>query len=182
MSSKTTATTTGTQSGSQAYDNRSTYDWMDSPGSEDITALRDYKEQLDPSIGAAHSRRQTNLRSSFQNPLGANTTPAMRDAILRSQEGELEQDYGQAQRQGYNDMQERTGTRRAMLAGLTAPTLTQTGSSGTGTSSGTNSGTNSQSTPMLPSILGGAMGVGAAALSLAVLFVPYIFFATGAQN
>lgn len=168
MSSRQTTTTQGTQqqSGNQSQDFSNRYGWEQTPDSADITALRGYREQIDPSIGAQHSRRSTNLRNSFQNPLGAHTTPAMRDAMLRSGEGELEQDYGQAQRQGYSDAQGRTGQRLAGLASLTAPTMVQTGgtSSGTYSGSGSNTGETSQTTPMLPQILGGAASIGAAAL------------------
>lgn len=184
MSSRQTTTTQGTQqqqgtqqgstSGTGGFTGTSAYDWFQNPGSEDISALRGYSEQIDPAIGAQHSRRQTNLRSSYQNPLGQYTTPAMRDAALRSQEGELEQDYGQAQRNAYGDQQGRRGQRLAGLAALTAPVQQQTGSTGTTTESsstsgdysgsGSNTGSSSQSTPLLPSILGGAASVGAAAL------------------
>jgi hypothetical protein len=184
MSSKQTTNTQGTQSqtGSQSGSTSGTggftgttgYDWFQNPGSEDITALRGYKEQIDPAIGAQHSRRQTNLRASYSNPLGQYTTPAMRDAALRSQEGELEQDYGQAQRNAYSDQQGRTGQRMAGLAALTAPQLQQTGSTGATTESsttsgdysgsGTNTGSTTQSQPLLPSILGAGASVGAAAL------------------
>lgn len=159
----------GTQSGNQQQQFTNQYGWEQMPDSQDIAALRGYREQVDPSIGASYSRRQTNLRSSYQNPLGAYTTPAMRDAALRSQEGELEQEYGQAQRQGYNDIQGRTGQRLAGLASLTAPNMVQSGGSSSGTSSGTYSGTGSntgqtsQSEPLLPSLIGGAASVGAAA-------------------
>lgn len=158
------------------------------PDSEDITALRGYRETLDPSIAHGYARRQSSLRNSYQNPLGQYTTPAMRDAALRSQEGDLEQEYGQAQRVGYNDMQQRTGQRLAGLAGLTAPRLTQTGETSSGSSSGTssgtysgqgtNSGTATQSESMLPQIIGSAATVGAAALAWTILFAPsavYIF-------
>lgn len=179
MSTKKTATTQGTQqqSGSQNQQQNFTnqYGFEQMPDSEDIKALRGYKEQIDPSIAHSYSRRQTNLKNSFNNPLGQYTTPAMRDATQRSHEGELEQEYGQAQRQGYSDMQGRTGQRLAGLAGLTAPTMVQTGgsSSGSGTYSGTGSSTGSttQSEPLLPSLLGGAASVGAAALALTGLVV-----------
>lgn len=138
--STNTNTSSNTSANQNQFANQNQYDWQQMPDSQDILALRGYREQIDPSIGAAHSRRSTNLRNSFQNPLGQYTTAAMRDATQRSLEGELEQDYGQAQRQGYNDMQGRTGARLAGLASLTAPTLTQTGSTGTSSSTGTNTG------------------------------------------
>lgn len=194
MSSKQTTQTQGTQSqtgaqsgttsGTGGFTGTTGYDWFQNPGSEDITALRGYKEQIDPAISAQHSRRQTNLRSSYQNPLGQYTTPAMRDAALRSQEGELEQDYGQAQRNAYSDQQGRTGQRMAGLAALTAPVQQQTSSAGTTSEnsttsgdysgSGTNSGSTTQSTPMLPGILGAAAGIGGAALTLLFAVLPHV--------
>lgn len=190
MSSRRTTETTGTQqqsgttSGDFTGSSQNQFGWQQTPDSQDISALRGYREQLDPSIAHGYARRQTNLRNSYQNPLGQYTTPAMRDAALRSQEGDLEQEYGQAQRVGHNDMQQRTGQRLSGLAGLTAPRLTQTGETSSGTSSGTtsgqgsNSGTTTQSESMLPQIIGAAAGVGGAALAWAILFAPsavYIF-------
>lgn len=156
MSTRTTTATTGTQ----RYNNRSTHGWNQNPGSEDITTLRGYEEEVDPSIDASYARRQTNLRSRFMNPLGQYRTPAMQEATQRSEEGELEQEYGQARRQAWNDKQERTGARRGFLAGLTAPVLTQDSTEG----EGANTGQTTQSQPMLPGILQGAATVGAAAL------------------
>lgn len=167
MSTRRTANTQSTQSqsGSNQQNFTNQYGWEQNPGSEDITALRGYREQLDPSIAHNYSRRQSNLRNSFQNPLGQYTTPAMRDATLRSHEGELEQEYGQAQREGYSDMQRRTGQRLTGLASLTAPNMVSTGGSQTGTYSGTGSGTGqtSQSEPLLPGIIQAGASVGAAA-------------------
>lgn len=168
MSSRQTTTTQGTQqqSGNQSQDFTNRYGWEQNPGSADIHELRGYNEEIDPSIDASYARRQSNLKSRFMNPLGQYTTPAMKDAIQQSQEGEMEQDYGQARRQAWNDKQQRTGQRLAGLAALTAPTMVHEGghTEGTYSGSGSNTGETSQTTPMLPQILGGAASIGAAAL------------------
>lgn len=146
-----TGTSTTSRSGTASGTSRNLFDWMQMPDSPDIAAFRDYKETIDPSVDYSYARRQKDIKSSFNNPLGAFTSAGVRDASLRSNLGDLEQSYGQQRRVAYNDMQGRTAARKADLAALTAPRLTQTGTDTsstqqeTGTDTTTNSGS-SQST------------------------------------
>lgn len=173
MSNKKTTTQTGSTTGSQNststtggnYQNtgssRNIFDWMQMPDSPDIVGLRDYKETLDPSIDYGKARRDRNIKSSFNNPLGAFTTAGQRDATQRSLLAESEQDYGQQRRVAYNDMQNRTAARKANLAGLTAPRLVQSGedqsNSGSNTSTNTSSGTSSGTMAGTSTTSGGKM-------------------------
>lgn len=187
---QSSSATTGfgnTSSQTGGFSNENVFDWLQMPDTQDINNLRGFQEEIDPSIDYSFARRNTDLEKSFQNPLGAYTTSAIRDATLRSEKGDLEQDYGQARRQAYNDMQGRTAQRRALLANLTAPQLRQTAATGTndqtsesggfgtsssegtsegsGESTGTNSGgtnTTTQSGGLLGDLLtAGISGVGA---------------------
>lgn len=90
--------------------------------------------------------------------MGGYATPAMRDAIQRTQERELTEGGSQAMREGTNDVNRMDYSRNAMLAGLTQPTT----QSGTSSQQGTMTGTNSQ--PLWGSMIGAGAQVGAAAL------------------
>jgi hypothetical protein len=104
------------------------------------------------------------MQSQFNNPLGGYATPAMKDAIMRSQERELMQEGGAQTRAGIHDVNQMDYSRNALLAGLTQPTTQtgQTSQSGTSSQQGTVTGSTSQ--PLLGSMIGAGAQVGAAAL------------------
>jgi len=106
---------------------------MPGADSPDIQKLRDQKFQVDPTIGARLGEAERTLKQSFVNPAGGYTTPQMRDAILRSQTRELFQQAGAQTRAGQYDVNNQNYARNAFVAGLTAPPLVQTGSTGTST-------------------------------------------------
>lgn len=72
-------------------------------------------------------------------PTGGYVTPAIRDAIQRSGQRNLMQDASQATREGAGDVNKLNFARNSAVAGMTAPTLTQTGSSSTGSGTVTQS-------------------------------------------
>lgn len=71
------------------------------------------------------------MQSQFNNPAGAYTTPAIREATQRAQERELMQEGGAQFRAGQYDVNNQNFQRNAYLASLTAPPLVQTGATGT---------------------------------------------------
>lgn len=155
-----------TQTGTGQYSQTGNTSTTTTPASDtaDINRLRNQQFSVDPSIGYRVGGAIRRMQDSFQNPLGGAATPAMRDAIMRSQERELLQSGSEAMREGIHDVNQMDYARNAMLAGLTQPT-TQTGtSSQSGTSSQQGTITGSTSQPLLGSIIGSAAGVGAAAL------------------
>jgi hypothetical protein len=107
----------------------------------------------DPSIRYAMATGREDLNNSYANPLGAATSPAVRDAANRV----AGQRYGMLENQAiqesnFNNNAANFG-RQATVAGLTAPQLVQSG------------GTSTQSTPLLPSILSAAAGIGGSAMT-----------------
>lgn len=156
--SKKRQTTQQTQS--QNYSNTNSYGFLNAPDTADINALRDFKFMSDPNIGYSEGAAQNRLANSFQNPLGGNYSPQMRDQILRSGSQEIGQQYAQLRSADNQALQGQRFGQRATVASLTAPRLVQTGSSGSGTSTG-NSNT-VQSGGLLESLIGGA-ATGAAA-------------------
>lgn len=143
---KTDTKATGTTSQSQAgqFNTANTFERLPGAESADIAKAREQKFRVDPTIGARVGEAQRTLKSSFNNPVGGFYTPAQRDAIMRSQSRELFQQSGAQTRAGQYDVNNQDAARNQFIAGLTAPPLVQTSSSGTssGTSSGQSTGTN----------------------------------------
>ena len=159
-----------TQSGTSAYDNKSSvdYGWEQTPDSADITAFRNYRPQADQGISSQAAASRNRLNSSFVNPLGANYSPVMRDQIMRAGNRDIDQTESQAFRAGAYDVSQQRAGQLGSLAALTAPRLVQRGStsSGTGSSTGTASGTSSttQGNNLFGDIMGTAQGVASVAM------------------
>lgn len=155
MSSKTKTTTNQQQQGSST----ATYNWMPPPETADVQALRGMVSpvQVDPSISYGYASAREGLNNSYHNPLGAYTSPAVRDAANRSAGKRLAMDEAQAASASRLASQEARFGQQSYIAQLTDPRLVQTG----GTSSGTMSGTQVQSyNPGIGSYIGQAAGIG----------------------
>lgn len=111
----------------------SSYGWQTPPTTPALEKLAGTQFQVDPTIGARAGEAQRTLQNSFNNPVGGFTTPAMRDAMMRSGSRELMQRSGEETRAGQYDVNKLNYGRDLAVAGMSAPTLTQTG----GTSQGT---------------------------------------------
>lgn len=147
-----------TQQQQQSYSNN-TYGFLNVPETADIKAVRDFQPQIDPSISYSFARARNDLKNRFDNPLGADTPAAVRDAIQWSGERELQQEEAQKLREAADDLNNRELSKRLAVAGLTDPKLVQTGGTAGGTSNGmtmTNSGGG------LGGFLSGAAGIGLA--------------------
>lgn len=127
-----------------------TYDYKTPPTTPALDKLASTQFQVDPGLHAQYSTLRNRLKSGFNNPLGANYNPEVRDAIIRSGDEQLGQDEANAYRGGQFDVNKLNYSRDATVAGMSAPTLVQTG----GTSSGT--GTTVQSQSPVSGIIQGA--------------------------
>jgi len=108
----------------------------------------------DPSIPYSYAQRREDYNNTFQNPLGAATSPAVRDAANRVGGMRMSQDENNAiQTSNYRNNQAGFD-RQATVAGLTAPQYAQTGSTGSSTQSSFN--------PM--SIIGAGASLGSMAM------------------
>ena len=160
------------QASSGNFSNTANYDWKTAPDTEDTSAYRAWRPQIDQGIGTQYESAKNRLSSSFVNPLGGYATPQMRDAQLRTGMRNLNQDEAQAFRSSYNDVNSQRGNQLAGLAALTRPQLVNTGNSGTygststGSSSGTMSGTGTttQSGNLLGDLIGGGAMIGSSAI------------------
>lgn len=170
-------------SSNSAFNNTSanTFGWQNMSDTEDIKSLRGFTPQIDPGLGYQYANAKNRHRNSFINPLGGYQTAQMTDALQRSGERQLNQDQAQAFRGGQYDVNNQRLGQLGTLASLTAPRLTQTGSTNSGTSTDTSSGTASgtssgtgtnvgnsntiQSGDLLGQILGAGAMVGSSALT-----------------
>lgn len=151
MSKKTKTTTTQQQS----HNDVNTYGWQAPPETADVAAVRDFKFTADPRIGYAFGDAKNQVGNSFNNPLGGVYSPQMRDSILRNSLSDLGQKEAQAYSEANQGLQGQQFAQKGLVAGMTAPRMVQTGSSGTGTGSGTQA----TSSPMWQDLLlGGASG------------------------
>lgn len=136
MGSKTKNTTNQTQT----QHSTNTYGLGPQTNSADIQALRGMvanPNEVDPTIAYGYARRRQDLDNSYQNPLGAYTSPAVRDAAGRSAGRGLNMEAAVATSAGRREAQDRAFQQQSYIAGLTAPPVVQTGGSSTGTVQGT---------------------------------------------
>lgn len=124
---------------------------MTPPPSADVEAIRSWQPQVDPGIGYAYGRAKNALRSSFNNPLGADTPAAVRDAMLFQGEQDLAQQEAQTLREASKDVNDEELKKRVAVAGFTDPRLVQT--------YGLTTGSTTQSST-LGNVLSGAASVG----------------------
>src|SRR5215218_9034287 len=77
------------------YQQTNSYSWQTMPDTSDVSALRNMKFEVDPSVSAKYGQANKQLDEGFNNPLGAFTTPAVRDATARA--GHMKLAQGEAQ-------------------------------------------------------------------------------------
>ena len=126
-----------TQSQNTNYQNTAQYGWQETPDTADTEALRNWKPQIDPGLSSQYGRARNDLKKSFINPLGGYANAQVRDAQMRTGNERLNEQEAQAMRGGAYDANQQRYGQLSGLAALTAPRLTQTGSSGSGTNTGT---------------------------------------------
>ena len=144
----------------QQYNNQAQYGWQNTPDTTDISAYRAYRPEVDPTIGFRAGSAKRQLAGSFINPLGGYSTPQRDEAIRRSQSRGIDEQAGMESRAGAYDINQQRAGQLGSLAALTAPRLTQTGSSGT--SSGVSN--TSQGQNLFGDIMSGAQGAASMAL------------------
>lgn len=160
MSSKNKQQTTQTQN--QSYSGTNTYGFMTPPDTADVAAMRGFQFSADPRVPFAFGKARQGIAESYNNPLGGNVTPALRDAQMRASFEDIGQQEAQALREENYARQGLDYARTADVANMTQPRMVQTSQSGN--SSGTSSGNTVQSQGALPGIIQGGSAVGSALL------------------
>lgn len=142
----------------QSYNNANTFGWTAPPDTADIDSLRGMQFGDDPHIPYVYARGRHQAHESFNSPTGGYTTPQLRDATLRASDEDSTQAEGQAHMEDNFRKQAMEYGKKATVAGLTAPRLTQTGGSGT------SSGTSSYNDSPMDNIVKGASAAGSMAM------------------
>jgi hypothetical protein len=143
---------------STSFNNTNAYGWQPTPETPGSNAVRDFTFNADPHIGYSYSHARQDLTDSYKNPIGGFYSPNMRDSQLRAGLSTLAQQEAEAQSEANQQLQGQRFGQAVTYASLTAPRLTQTGSSGTGSQQGVTQ----QSPDILGPLIGGAAS-GAAA-------------------
>lgn len=143
------------------YQGTNTYGWETPPETADITAMRDFKFEKDPRLPYVFGKARQRNEDSFNNPMGAATSPALRDAILRAGNEEIGQAESQAYREENYGLQGLEYAKKADLAAMTQGRMVQSGQAGS--QSGNSTIQQSQS-PMnlLGSAISGGSGIASA--------------------
>lgn len=152
------------QKSSQTGSTTATYGYQAPPSTPALDKLSAAKFEVDPGLHAQYSTLRNRLKSGFNNPLGPDYSPEVRDAIIRSGDERLGEEEANAYRGGQFDVNKLNYSRDATVAGMSAPQLVQTG----GTSSGT--GTVSQSPSIMSGVMQGAAAAAPLSMSLAITF------------
>jgi hypothetical protein len=109
------------------------YGWQAPPPTADVSALREMKATVNPSIPFQYAKQREALQNSYQNPLGSHTTPAVREAATRATNQAMAQDEAQANAASQFDADNQNFLRQSAIAEMTSPRLVQTGGTATGT-------------------------------------------------
>lgn len=160
---KQTSKTTSNQTGTNTFSNTNTYGQIHPESNKYIDAFESYRPEVDPTIGFRAGAAKQRLNSSFLNPLGGYATPAMKDAILRSENRNIDQDAAMQSRAGQYDVNQQRGNQLGSLAALMSPRIVSTGQSGSGTS--TMSGTSN--TQVGQNLFGNILDIGLGAAGAA---------------
>jgi hypothetical protein len=122
--------------------------------------MRNFQFSADPRVPYSFARTRQNIGATYDNPLGAYTHPAIRDAAQRASFEDVGQQEAQALREENYTRQGLDYARTADVAAMTQPRIVQQSSSGT--SSGTNNANTTQSQNPLGSIVQGGSAIGSA--------------------
>ncbi len=145
MSKQVTKTTTQQQqnqqyqgTASQSGANTNTYGFMSAPINAQTQGVIDAANTpagSDPGLHARYAQAEEDVRRQYQDPMGAYTTPFVRQRAQLEQMQKIRASEDQAKREDYYNQQQQQFGRKLAAAQLTNPTLVNTGGTQTGTSS-----------------------------------------------
>lgn len=119
-----------TQKSTGTSQTTASYDYKTPPSTPALDTLKSRTFEIDPGIAAQYGKQRSDLKSSFHQPNGAFLPPAVRDAQMRSGNERLGMQQAQAEREGQYDVNKLNYGRDLAVAGMSAPQLVQSGSSG----------------------------------------------------
>lgn len=112
------------------FEENKEYNWFTPPDTEDVKAYRGWNPEADPSRPYQFARQRSDILNLYNNPLGAYTTPELREQMTRSALQENAQEEGQSALAENAQLNNLKGAKYSDLARLTSPQLQNTRSSG----------------------------------------------------
>lgn len=137
------------------FEQKQEYGFMEKPQTADYQAFKGFTPMADPTTQYRFGAAKRDLMQTYQNPMGAFTTPEMREQMTRSGLGELGQQEGQAYREQAYDQNRLKMAQLESLMNYSSPQMVNTKTSGFNSQPKQGSG-------FLGSLIQGAATVGAA--------------------
>lgn len=137
------------------FEKNNEYKFYTPPDTEDTKAFRSWNPEADPSRPYQFARQRRDILNLYNNPLGAYTTPELREQMTKSALEENAQQEGQSALEENAQLNNAKGQKLGSLAALTAPQLQQSKQSGFESQQKQGSG-------LLNSLVGGGLSVVAA--------------------
>src|SRR5574343_301560 len=70
--------------------------WKTKPETQEVKDLKNFRYEKDPRLPFIFANRKQDYAESYDNPLGAYTTPMVRDQAVRANNAKLDQEYAAA--------------------------------------------------------------------------------------
>ena len=126
-----------TQQQQQSGSNTTNWGYQTPPTTSALQKVADTKFGVDPSLKYQFQNERTALHEGFNNPMGADYNPTVKDAIIRGGEEQINQDEAKSMQAAEFQAEKLGFGRDVTVAGMEQPQLVQTGGSYSGSGSGT---------------------------------------------
>lgn len=123
-----------TQSSNSSYSNAVQYGQIQPQSNKYIDAFANFEPQSDPTTPYRAASARNRVNAGLMSPTGGYATPQMLDARRNSAFRDIDEQSAMASRAGQFDINQQRMGQLGSLAGLMAPRIVQTGSSGSGKS------------------------------------------------
>lgn len=137
------------------FESNQQYSFMEKPQTADYQQFKDFTPMTDPTTQYRYGAAKRDLLAQYQNPLGAYTTPELREQMTTSGLNELGQQAGQEYRQQAYDQNRLKMAQLESLMNYSSPQLVNTKTSGFNSQP-------QQGNGLMGSIISGGATVGAA--------------------
>jgi len=166
---KTTQNQQSTQNQQYSGNQTNKFDWMNTPINAEMQSVIDAANAptgADPAIAQRFAGMEEDVRRSKMDPLGAFTTPFVRERSQLSDILKLGATRDKAMREDAFNQQQGAFSKKLAAAQMTGPRLIQTGSTSSGNSSGTSAGSGTSTTSTGNNLFGDIFGMATGAIGL----------------
>jgi len=112
------------------FEDKKEYQFMEPPDTADTKAYRDWNPERDPSRPYQFARQRRDILNLYNNPLGAYTTPELKEQMTKSALEENAQQEGQSALEENAQFNAMKGGQLSDMAKIKSPQLVNTKSSG----------------------------------------------------